>query len=201
MTQHLPALLILLSCSVAMADGTLYKWVDEAGKVHYSDAAPLQNQKQGVAELNRQGVIRKPAESEQARRQREASEALQKQEQQRQLDSARYDKGLLESYRNVGELKADREKQLSILQASLDAQYSRLKGLNLQLRDMLKEQDVNQKLHRPAAPALQHNIQVIQQEQKGLGALISTKQAELNSVRQKMQEDINRYQQISRSAQ
>lgn len=201
MTKHLPALLLSLTCSSAMADGALYKWVDDAGKVHYSDAAPLQNQKQGVAELSRQGTVRKQAESEQARRQREASEAQHKQEQQRQLDSARYDKGLLESYRNVDELKADREKQLGILQASLDAQYSRLKSLNLQLRDMLKEQDVSQKLHRPVPAGLQHNIQVIQQEQKGLGAVLATKQAEYNSVRQKMQEDIARYLQISRSRQ
>ncbi|NWK77448.1 DUF4124 domain-containing protein [Aquitalea sp. LB_tupeE] len=200
MTKHLPALLILLSCGAAMAGG-LYKWVDDAGKVHYSDAPPLQYQKQGVAELNRQGVIRKQAESEQARQQREASEAVRKQEQQRQRDSARYDKGLLESYRNVDELRQDREKQLGILQASLDAQYSRLKSLNLQLRDMLKEQNVSQLQHRPVPAGLQHNIQIIQQEQKGLGALIATKQAEYNSVRQKMQEDIARYQQISHSKQ
>jgi hypothetical protein len=154
-----------------------------------------------VAELNRQGVIRKQAESEQARQQREASEAVRKQEQQRQLDSARYDKSLLESYRNVDELRQDREKQLGILQASLDAQYSRLKSLNLQLRDMLKEQNVSQLQHRPVPAGLQHNIQIIQQEQKGLGALIATKQAEYNSVRQKMQEDMARYQQISRSKQ
>ncbi|QBJ77666.1 MULTISPECIES: DUF4124 domain-containing protein [Aquitalea] len=201
MTKHLPALLILLSCGAAMADGGLYKWVDDAGKVHYSDAPPLQHQKQGVAELNRQGVVRKQAESEQARQQREASEAVRKQEQQRQLDSARYDKSLLESYRNVDELRQDREKQLGILQASLDAQYSRMKTLNLQLRDMLKEQTVNQQQHRPVPAGLQHNIQVIQQEQKGLGTLIATKQAEYNNVRQKMQEDIARYQQISRSKQ
>lgn len=201
MTKHLPALLLLLGCGTAMADGALYKWVDDAGKVHYSDAAPLQNQKQGVAELSRQGTVRKQAESEQARRQREASEAQHKQEQQRQLDSARYDKGLLESYRNIDELKADRAKQLSILQASLDAQYSRLKSLNLQLRDMLKEQDVSQKMHRPVPAGLQHNILVIQQEQKGLGVQLATKQAEFNSVRQKMQEDIARYQEITRSRQ
>lgn len=201
MTKHLPALLILLSCGAALADGGLYKWVDDAGKVHYSDAPPLQHQKQGVAELNRQGVIRKQAESEQARQQREASEAVRKQEQQRQLDSARYDNSLLESYRNVDELRQDREKQLGILQASLDAQYSRLKSLNLQLRDMLKEQNVSQQQHRPVPAGLQHNIQVIQQEQKGLGTLIATKQAEYNSVRQKMQEDIARYQQLSRSKQ
>ena len=201
MTKHLPALLILLSCGAALADGGLYKWVDDAGKVHYSDSPPLQHQKQGVAELNRQGVIRKQAESEQARQQREASEAVRKQEQQRQLDSARYDKSLLESYRNVDELRQDREKQLGILQASLDAQYSRLKSLNLQLRDMLKEQNVSQLQHRPVPAGLQHNIQVIQQEQKGLGTLIATKQAEYNSVRQKMQEDIARYQQLSRSKQ
>lgn len=201
MTKHLPVLLTLLSCSAAMADGTLYKWVDDTGKVHYSDAAPLQNQKQGVAELNRQGVVRKQAESEQARRLREASEAQHKLEQQHQLDSARYDKSLLESYRNINELKADREQQLSILQASLEAQYSRLKSLNLQLRDMLKEQDLNQKQQRPVPAGLQHNIQVIQQEQKGLGALIATKQAEYNHVRQKMQEDMVRYQQINRGNQ
>jgi hypothetical protein len=77
-------------------------------------------------------------------------------------------------------LKADRAKQLSILQASLDAQYSRLKSLNLQLRDMLKEQDVSQKMHRPVPAGLQHNILVIQQEQKGLGC--SLPPSRLNST-------------------
>jgi len=200
MKKQLAGLLIVLGSASALADGALYKWVDDSGKVHYSDAPPLQSQKQGIAELNKQGVVRHPAESEQARLQREASSAQQRQEQQRQRDASRYDRALLESYRDVNELKNEREKQLGVLQASLDAQYSRLKSLNLQLRDMLKEQDLNQKQGHPVPAGLQHNIQVVQQEIKNQGAVLSTKQTEFNNVRQKMQEDIIRYQKISHPA-
>ncbi|MBI3146261.1 MAG: DUF4124 domain-containing protein, partial [Pseudogulbenkiania sp.] len=39
---RLPGLLLALLPLTALAGGTLYKWVDQSGKVHYSDAPPLQ---------------------------------------------------------------------------------------------------------------------------------------------------------------
>ena len=42
----------------------LYKWVDENGKIQYSDAPPAMPQKKGVAEMSRQGIITRQAESD-----------------------------------------------------------------------------------------------------------------------------------------
>ncbi|WP_293766041.1 DUF4124 domain-containing protein [uncultured Aquitalea sp.] len=197
----LTGLVCLSLACLAQADGTLYKWVDDAGKVHYSDAPPMQSQKQGVAELSKQGTVKHAAESEQAKRAREASEAVQKQEQQRKLDAARYDKALLESYRNINELKNERERQISTLQASQDAQYARLKTLGIQQLDLQKEVDVSKRTGRPLAAGVTHNLQVIAAEQKDLRAAINAKQAEINQSRQKLNEDIQRYQQLSGKAQ
>ena len=108
-------LLSWLIAGVAQAGGALYKWVDEVGHVHYSDSPPLQSQQQGVAELSRQGMIKRPAENPAARHQREAAALAEQQQQRLQAEQRRRDRALLDSYRSVNELRADREKQLWIL--------------------------------------------------------------------------------------
>lgn len=43
-------ILILLATSTALA-GSIYKWVDKEGGVHYSDRAPEENQVEGDVEI------------------------------------------------------------------------------------------------------------------------------------------------------
>ncbi|HBH35390.1 MAG TPA: hypothetical protein DDW45_03015 [Gammaproteobacteria bacterium] len=50
-------LLILLLGAVTDLHAELYRWVDEYGKVHYSDKIPAQHKHRGHAKLNEQGVV------------------------------------------------------------------------------------------------------------------------------------------------
>jgi len=58
--KHTPALLLaIMLCVFAtqVSAGTLYKWVDEDGKVRYSDRLPASQSKQQHQQLNPQGVV------------------------------------------------------------------------------------------------------------------------------------------------
>ncbi|KUM05287.1 DUF4124 domain-containing protein [Chromobacterium subtsugae] len=194
---RLAGLFTLLSCAAAFAGGALYKWVDDAGRVHYSDSPPLQSQSGGVAELNKQGSVRKPAESDAQRKAREASAAAALLLQQRQQDAARHDQALIQSYPSLADLKADRERQLSVLQSAYHALELRAQGLLLQQRDLQKDLDLSAKLRQPPHPSTTHNLQALRHEQLDLDALIRAKRGELDAFRRKMQQDIQRYQQLN----
>ncbi|OWY40809.1 DUF4124 domain-containing protein [Xenophilus sp. AP218F] len=189
--------ILLLLAASALADGPLYKWVDDAGKTHYSDAPPLQSQSRGVAELNRQGTVRKPAESEAERKAREASAAAARQLQQRQQQAARYDQALLQSYPSLQDLKAARERQLATLQAALSALQQRARGLALQQNELSRDIAGSQQRKQPIPAIALRNLQTVQNEQRDLAVQLRAKEAEIGGLRQKTQQDIVRYQQLT----
>ncbi|QEL57517.1 DUF4124 domain-containing protein [Chromobacterium paludis] len=185
---------LLLLCSLAHAG--VYKWVDDSGKTHYSDAPPQQNQSRGVAELSKQGAMKKPAETEAQRLSREASAAAARQAQQKRLEAIRHDQALTQGYSTLAELQADREKQLAVLQSAYHALELRAQGLALQQRDLQRDLEQSRKLRQPPPANTIHNQQVLQQEQKAQQALLAAKRAEIAAYRQKMQQDLQRYRQL-----
>ncbi|WP_434630891.1 DUF4124 domain-containing protein [Chromobacterium sp. CV08] len=187
--------LSLLLCSLAQAG--VYKWVDETGKTHYSDAPPLQSQSRGVSELSRQGAVTRQAETEAQRQAREASAAAARQALQQRQEQQRHDQALSQSYPSLADLKADRQKQLSALQSALRALELRAQGLALQQRNLQKDADLAARQHQPPRAAAQHDLQVLQHEQKDIAAMIAAKRAEIDAYRQKMQQDLLRYQQLN----
>lgn len=53
---------LLLLSSFAQAD--LYRWVDEAGEVHFSDKVPVAASRKAVSQMNKNGVIQKTVDPE-----------------------------------------------------------------------------------------------------------------------------------------
>ncbi len=62
------ALLAALLLTVGTAQAAMYRWVDGNGRVHYSDTLPPSYQKNGAAEMNKQGSIIRRTQSEAERR-------------------------------------------------------------------------------------------------------------------------------------
>ncbi|TCP15240.1 uncharacterized protein DUF4124 [Crenobacter luteus] len=109
-----PSLLaVLLACAPALASATLFKWVDEQGRVHYSDRPPLQAPQQGVSELDRQGRVKREAESAAQQRAREADEAARRAAEAQVREAARRDRALLESYRGPADVERERDRRLA----------------------------------------------------------------------------------------
>lgn len=193
-------LLSWLIAGVAQAGGAFYKWVDEAGHVHYSDSPPLQSQQQGVAELSRQGMIKRPAESPAARHQREAAELAEQQQQRLQAEQRRRDRALLDSYRSVNELRADREKELVTQQTLLTSLQARQRDLTNQLQGLQREADALRRRGATVPPVFMQNSRVLQQELVNNRRQIINKQAEIQTARQNLAQDVQRLQQLTASA-
>jgi hypothetical protein len=193
---RLAGLLLALLPLTALAGGTLYKWVDESGKVQYSDAPPLQTPR-GLLELDRQGGITRTVETPQERTAREAREAAGQAEAARQRYQARYDKGLVESYQSPDELRSEREKQLVVQHSILNGLLTDRKTLQQNIVQQTRQIEALQKSGKPPQPTLNANLGVLRQQAANLEVAISSRQAEIASQTKKMQYDLERYRQLT----
>lgn len=108
-----------------------YRWVDEQGKVHYSDVIPPQESGLGNVELDKQGRVRK--ENPRTRltpeeRRRLEEERLRVEHAKRQADyQRRRDRALLTTYVSEAEIELARDR-------ALDQEVSNVKGLKARMK-------------------------------------------------------------------
>lgn len=145
--------LIILLLGSEYAQAGLYRWVDDAGKVHYSDAIPADAAKQEHHQLNDQGMTIKtfpaaPSAAEIAASQRR--ETLLKLRNALENHQQEQDNYLLANYADVAELDAVFASKVAVLQKSSaaiaerrDALTQRLNTLKAQVAavENLKERD------------------------------------------------------------
>jgi len=139
--------LTLLSVSLvafAPAHAATYRWVDQNGKVQYSDVMPPSQAGEGHSELDKQGRVVKEIKrarviAEERKRQAEAAARLET-EKRRQLELRRRDKALLATYADEKEIELARgraieQESLNIrgLQARMDAAAAKLAYANSNL--------------------------------------------------------------------
>jgi hypothetical protein len=114
--RHFALIVLLLLANAAQAG--LYRWVDDAGEVHYSDVVPATVEKNGHSELNAQGMTLKtvpaaPTEAEiAASKRRETLAQLRNALDNRQQEQ---DNHLLANYTDIAELEAVFQSKLTVL--------------------------------------------------------------------------------------
>lgn len=128
---------LALAFVVSGAPAALYKWVDEKGRVQYSDKPPADSGKGGV-ELSNRGVVKKKLDSgltaEEKKAQEEAA-ARRRAEEQEALAQRRADYALLQSFTSVQEIDMKRDRELQAIEAIV----ANLKGQERTLLDRLSE--------------------------------------------------------------
>lgn len=142
-------LLVTLSlffyCSLANAG--LYRWVDENGKVHYSDSVPPSKSQRGHAELDELG---NQVDKVEAAKSKEAVEEenwlaeLEGQLKAKQMQQARKDSMLLNSFATLEQFDALRDEKLTVLSdelKQLELLRSKLLEEFERLDQQLKESD------------------------------------------------------------
>lgn len=142
----------------------VYKWVDEAGHVHYGDSVPPEYASSDREVLNKQGVVVGEEEGlvtpeEQAEKDRKAAE--EEAARQAKADAARRDQVLLDTYLSVDEIKALRDRRLELLESQITVTEQYLTNLHKRLDALEKEAALYQpKNTNPDAPALPENLRV-----------------------------------------
>ncbi|MBG7601727.1 MAG: DUF4124 domain-containing protein [Gammaproteobacteria bacterium] len=140
-------LLILLLCSTTAVNAEMYRWMDENGKVHYSDKIPAQHQHRGHAKLSKQGVvIDKVASSltpaqQQHRMQEEKLRLLQQKFQQQHLNSSQ---SLLDQYNSADDLIMTRDGKTAKIERSIDIMTKRRGSIRESLARQQKRIDAIQ---------------------------------------------------------
>lgn len=103
------SLLILFSLTSFEVDAKqLYRWVDENGKVHYSDVIPPQHSKYGRTRLNERGLAVEQVEAAKSAEQlaqEKKLEALRAEKQRLIAEQRAADRVLLRTFRNVDEIE------------------------------------------------------------------------------------------------
>jgi len=127
----LPTALLMLSLSMP-ADAQLYRWVDDAGKVHYTDSLPperapserrvFSSRGNTVEDIKAAPTREQLQELQEARQAARQASQEQEQERQRQLE---YDRMLTMTYLNVGQIENTREERLARLKSQEQTSLAR----------------------------------------------------------------------------
>jgi Domain of unknown function (DUF4124) len=142
----------------------LYRWVDDAGVVHYGDSVPPEYAGSDRDVLNKQGVTVGFEEGvvtpeEQAEKDRKA--AAEEAERQAKVDAARRDQVLLDTYLSVSEIEALRDRRLELLESQIKVTEQYLANLRKRLGTLKDEAKVYKPENTdPDAPELPDNLKL-----------------------------------------
>jgi hypothetical protein len=141
----LDLLLAVLLCAVSSTStaGALYKWVDENGKVRYSDRMPPDQKKNKHQQLNSQGMVlstrdaaKSPEEIAIEAESKNKLEELQREEKRVKAIQDKHDRVLLLTFSSEEELEHARESRMQVMdsfilliESSIESTQGKLDGL------------------------------------------------------------------------
>jgi len=147
-----------------MGQQRLYRWVDDAGVVHYGDHIPPQYASRDRDLLNTQGVtvgseIGVLTEEERAELARRA--AVAQAARQAQVDDARRDQILLDTYLSISEIERLRDRRVELLEAQIKVTEHYLSNLRKRLGRLQREAaDYKPYSDNPDAPEVPEGLGV-----------------------------------------
>jgi Domain of unknown function (DUF4124) len=138
----LAALSLPALCLAQQTGPKLYRWVDENGKVYYSDKVPPQQATRDRSILNNQGVAVGFEEGEvtpEERAEKNRIAAAVEAERVARADVARRDRMLLETYLSVDDIEGLRDRRLELLESQIKVTELYLANLRKRLVSLQKE--------------------------------------------------------------
>ncbi len=159
----------------------LYRWVDQNGKVHYSDTLPPEAVDRPRAKLRQDGIVVERIErglSPEERRAQAARAEQEAKERAAQEARARLDQALLDRYTSLEEFDRFRERSIQNADDELRALAAREPALTAKIRSLLAGQGP-----KPGSPAM-NELRNAQIEAQALAELIGRRlQAREQQVR------------------
>lgn len=197
-TIKLTTLVILILATAA--HGKLYKWVDEDGKVHYSDKMPPDQIKHAHQELNQHGVVKENVKRALTPEERKAkAEELKKQrelEEQKRLEAERLERErntILKSYSNAGQILHLKNERISALNRNIQMAEENLVIQHKNLDDMLKRAADKERSGQVVSDVFLEQIEQTRIQIENQKQFIKEKEVEISNTEQKYDYEYKRY--------
>lgn len=188
---------LLLAVAVLPAQAKLYKWVDENGKVHYTDTLPPSSASQGNAELSKSGNVVKKTESAGERQKRLAAEAEAAERKKLADEQARKDRALLSTYTSEKEIDLSRDRALEHHKLAISSAQSRLKQLEPGGNELAKKIQAATKAGKPAPAHLKQQHAAMAAEIEETRRVIKINEEALIAVRERYEAEKLRFRELS----
>lgn len=197
-STHLPCL-IVLALLATTSEARLYRWVDEAGAVHYTDTLPPAQAERGHAEMSERGLVvdtTDPAKTaEELRQEEEATRTrLMAERAKKEQDAA--DQMLVRTYGSVDDMIMARDGRL----ASVDAMIRLTRGNVRRQQDWLRKLRADAAdLERTGKPIPTHLSNHIANSEKSIQeayATIVEREQQKQEIRASFARDLTRYRQL-----
>jgi hypothetical protein len=197
-THHIGYLLLLpalLAISPAQAE-RMFKWVDENGRIHYSDRVPPQHSKQERREYDGSGRTVKVYER--ARTPEEKAEAARlaaiEEEKRKQAEmKAVHDRSLLATYSSEEDMLLARDGKLASVDALIQLTNSRIESTETRLREYAAEAAEFERSGKPVPAILQDQIKTARELITENREFVQQKENERENIAARFDADIARY--------
>ena len=198
------ALLFLLASTVAHA--SLYRWVDENGKVHFSDKVPPAMSQKGHTSLNKNGIESSKVSSAEELKQMEEESKKKTQilaemtdAKRAEAEQNRKDEQLLATYETREELISVFQKRLSLIDQGIGIMRARDENLTQKLTRL------NQKYKQTKKGAPRQNlsmqIQSVQESLEDYQKALALNNTDKEAVTDKYRETLIRFDHLNKSIQ
>jgi hypothetical protein len=198
--------LIVLTCLIAAVlvlpaqaeEGSvrMYKCIDTAGKVYYSDK--LNPDCGQGSELNRQGVVMKKKEIAKPGQPAKVDPAAVPKSAKEQ---ERRDRALMATYTTEEEIDAARDRSLAIPMQGTKNVETKLDKTNQQLTELKKQADALAAQKKPLPAPLLEDVSANQREISAMEADLAQRKVQSNAIRAKYEADKMRFRELKGATQ
>ncbi len=196
--------LILLFALQTSDAAKLYKWVDEDGRVQYSDQVPPDQIDQAREELNKVGVVKErvdraltPEEritqAEELKKQRDEEQRIE--QQKKEIERER--NTLLKSYSNAEQIKRLKQERIDALKRNIELAEENLVIQNRNLDDLLKRAADRERSGEVVSAVFINQIQTTREQIDNQKQFILDKTKEIQSTQEKYDYELIKYLEYS----
>src|SRR5690606_37567226 len=176
---------VVLCLALSGVHAAMYKWVDERGRVQYSDKPPVRGDT-GVVQLSNRGVILKrvePSPSDEEKMAREQAHAQRKQEEERLAEQRRQDVALLQSFTGVEESDMKRDREVQAIEAIIANLRGQERSLAERLGDDRRRLESDARRQQPPPDSVRDDVKQGEPQIGLIHAQIESRHREIDETR------------------
>lgn len=204
MNKLLVIIMVVLSLSISNVYAKkLYKWVDENGKVTYSDLVPPEQIKKEHQELNRNGVVLEKIKNIKTPEEREAEQEAIRQKIKAEKIAAKLElqrKNIIKSYTNEQEIIRLKEERLSALERNIESAKQSLDFQKTSREQLLSMAAAKERGGQKVSKALKSRIDTIGEKINYQLEFIKVKKKEVGKVVTKFNNDLLVYREAKQAS-
>jgi hypothetical protein len=189
---------VLLAATPVQAE-RMFKWVDENGKVHYSDRVPPQHSKQERTEYDERGrtvKVYERAKTPEEKAEAERLAAIEVQKRREAEKRAIHDRSLLATYSSEQDMLLARDGKLTSVDALIQLTNSRIESTESRLREYAAEAAEYERSGKPVPAVLQDQIRAARELIDENRDFVMQKEVEREGIAARFDADIARYREL-----